>query len=113
MINALSRFAFCEEIIEEDGRVGVGLSRRSPYRYRNRPDNRVHTVKQGDTLHALASAYFQTLPRSAGFWWAIADFQPEPITDPTLALEPGTKITIPSTDLLLNTILGERRRREH
>jgi hypothetical protein len=50
--------------------------------------------------------------RACGFWWAIADFQPDPILDPTLELEPGRQLVIMSLRVLTDVILGEARRRE-
>ena len=51
------------------------------------------------------------LPRACGFWWAIADFQPDPIVDPTLLLEPGRRLFVPSLRVLTDVILGEAGRR--
>ena len=51
------------------------------------------------------------MPRGCGFWWAIADFQPDPIVDPTLDLEPGRRLVVPSLRVLTDVILGEQRRR--
>jgi hypothetical protein len=48
------------------------------------------------------------LPRACGFWWAIADFQPDPILDPTLRLEPGRRLFIPSVRVLIDIILADR-----
>jgi len=109
-VSASSRYAFCEEIVEDDGKIG--LSRRVPFRFRARADNRRHTVREGETLFSISADYFSQMPRPAGFWWAIADYQEEPITDPTLALEAGRVLWIPSSALLSTVILGERRRRE-
>ena len=111
MIGAFSRHVFTETVIDPAGRTG--LSRRAPYRFRERADTRLHIVQEGETLLSLAHAYFSPLPRPSGFWWAIADFQPRPITDPTLRLEAGSKIYIPAVAVLTDVILGERRRREH
>ena len=36
-----------------------------------------------------AMTAFAPLPLACGYWWAIADFQPDPILDPTLVLETG------------------------
>jgi hypothetical protein len=41
----------------------------------------------------------------------IADFQPDPIVDPTLELELGRRLFIPSLRVLTDVILGEERRR--
>ena len=87
------------------------LTEREPYRYRPHTDNRLHVVVQGDSLWDLAGRYFAPLPRSCGFWWAVADFQPDPIVDPTLLLEPGRRMFIPSVRVLTDVILGEAGRR--
>ncbi len=105
-----SRHTFCFGVLDEDGRRL--LTEREPYRYRDLPDNREHRVVEGDTLWGLAGLYFAPLPRACGFWWAIADFQPDPLVDPTLDLEPGRRVVIPSTRLLTDVILGESRRRD-
>ena len=87
------------------------LTEREPYRFRPHTDNRLHVVVQGDSLWGLAGRYFAPLPRACGFWWAIADFQPDPIVDPTLLLEPGRRMFIPSLRVLTDVILGEAGRR--
>ncbi len=105
-----SRPTFCSGILDEEGRLC--LTEREPYRYRALPDNRQHVVKTGETLFALAGRYFASLPRPAGLWWVIADFQPDPIHDPTLTLEPGRALVIPSLRTVLEEIFSESRRDE-
>ena len=106
-----SRHGFCLGVVDAEGRTF--LTEREPYGYRPHADNRVHVVVQGDTLFDLAGRYFEPLPRACGFWWVIADFQPEPIIDPTLELGPtGLRLFIPSVRVLTDVILGEARRRE-
>ena len=82
-----SRYALCVAVEDDEGRLT--LSERAPLSYRDLPDNRAHVVRQGDTLWQLAGAYFAPLPRACGYWWAIAEFQPEPIVDPTSELDVG------------------------
>jgi len=108
-----SRYMFCRGMRDSQGRLY--LSEREPYRFKDHPDNRVHTVVEGDSLFHLAGQYFAPLERACGYWWAIADYQPEPgaIHDPTLRLEPGRRIFIPSIRVLTEIILGESRRRQH
>ena len=60
----------------------------------------------------LAGQFYATLPRGAGFWWVIADFQPEPVHDPTIAIPPGTTVVVPSIRTLQHLILNEARRRD-
>ena len=106
-----SRHIFCLGAKDRNGLLH--LTDREPYRYRSHSDNRIHTVVQGDTIFHLAGRYFSPLPRGCGFWWVIADFQPDPIVDPTLELETGRHLYIPSLRVLTDVILGDTRRREH
>jgi hypothetical protein len=105
-----SRHTFCTGQDDSDGRAF--LSEREPFRYRSLPDNLIHTVAQGDTLWHLAYRYFQPLPRAAGLWWVIADFQPDPVFDPTLALAEGSTLIIPSVRTVLERVFAESRRQE-
>lgn len=88
------------------------MTDRERYIGRNLPDNRMHIVRDGDTLFHLAGEYFKPLPRACGLWWIIADFQPTPIHDPTLRLETGRVLVIPSLQTVMNLIFDTRRVRE-
>jgi hypothetical protein len=88
------------------------MRRDRPYRLRALSDNRQHIVKEGDTLFSLAGRYFAPLPRPAGLWWVIADFQPDPIHDPTLALEVGRVLVVPSVRTVVEEVFSEKRRQE-
>lgn len=105
-----SRHGFCLGVLDAQGRRF--LTEREPYRFRAFGDNRLHRVVGGETLFDLAGRYFAPLPRACGYWWAIADFQPDPVVDPTLALQEGDVVVIPSTRVLTDVILAEARRRE-
>lgn len=104
---AHSRHMFAQGIRDDAGRLF--LSERTPFSFRELSDTRRHTVSQGDTLWSLAGRYFAPLPRACGFWWAIADFQPEPILDPTEALKTGRTLFIPSVRVLTDVILRRPR----
>ena len=96
---------------KRDGSEKLFLTPRVPYRYRDLEDNRVHIVSEGDSLHKLAAVYFAPLSAlptisAANLWWVIADFQPQPIQDPTIKLIPGQRLTIPSVRAVIENVLG-------
>ncbi len=104
-----SRFMFTTAVTDDSDTVH--LYGEEPYRYRAFNDNKPHMVKQGDTLFSLAALYFRGIERPEGLWWVIADFQPDPIHDPTLELTIGRVLVIPSARTVLEEIFNERRRR--
>jgi hypothetical protein len=86
------------------------LADRVPFRFVDLSDNRVHTVREGDTLHRIAGLYLASLGQlpfisAANLWWVIADFQPIPIHDPTVQLVRGSKIFVPSVRTVNERIL--------
>lgn len=105
-----SRYQFCTAQADDEGRLF--LSERVPYRFRAFADNRTHIVQEGDTLQVLAATYFEGMPNPAWLWWVIADFQPDPILDPTIALAGGQTIIIPSVQTLIERVFSESRRAE-
>ena len=106
-----SRYSFSHGVRDDAGRLF--LTERDPYGYHPHTDNRTHVVVQGDTLWGLAGRYFAPLPRACGYWWAIADYQDPPIVDPTIELELGSVVLIPSLRILTDVILAESSRRAH
>lgn len=88
------------------------LTERVPFRYRPLADTGQHSVVEGDTLFALAARQYRGLPRPAGLWWVIADFQPEPIVDPTIRLRAGQVLFIPSLRVVQEQVFNEARRQE-
>jgi hypothetical protein len=61
-----------------------------------------HVIEAGDTLWSLADRYYGGLiDNDVNYWWAIADFQPEPINDPTIMLVPGQIILIPPLETIV------------
>lgn len=96
----------------DDERTGFRmLSDRVPFRFRDLPDNIAHTVGAGDTLFSIASRTLAGVTdRSAGLWWIVADFQPDPIIDPTIKLEIGRVIFVPSERTITEEIFNPERR---
>lgn len=106
-----SRHSFCAAYVD-DVTGALALTDREPFPYQVFPDNVQHIVADGDTLAKLAARYYATLPRPSGLWWVIADFQPTPITDPTIAIEPGTVIVVPSVKTVLSEVFAASRQSE-
>jgi hypothetical protein len=108
----LSRYRFCSATASEGT---VSLSDREPFGYEDYSDNLRHKVVEGDSLWSLASIYFDVpgIEEPAELWWVIADFQPDPIFDPTIKLEIGRVMHIPSVRTVLEDIFSEDRRSEH
>lgn len=106
-----SRYTFANGFTDEtDG--SFMLEDPEPFTYREFSDTRIHTVSEGDTLFHLASRYFASFERPAGLWWIIADFQPDPIIDPTRKLAVGSTLYIPSERVVEEEIFNNARRRE-
>ena len=102
----------CLEDVWPGRSTGFQLAGREPFRFRELPDNRIVKAKEGDTLFTLAARNFAGIARPAGLWWVIADFQPQPIVDPTVRLRPGALVVIPSVRTVQEQIFSEERRRE-
>lgn len=104
-----SRFMFETATEDEDG--DLLLSEPEPFRYLALRDNRAHVVGVGDTLWNLAARYFRGIPDPAQLWWVIADFQPEPLLDPTITLVEGSTLIIPSVATVVSRLFSEDRRK--
>jgi len=106
--NETSRYALADEVELEDGSImwtapeAVGRLVLT--------DDITHIVVSGDTLFTLAMKYYFDLARPEQYWWAIADYQDTPISDPLAVLAAGKSIIIPSTRTLQEIILNEDRR---
>lgn len=105
-----SRYTF--SLAFEDTNNALQLTERQPYAYREFSDNVQHEVKEGETLGSLAARYFRGIDNAAKLWWVIADFQPEPIHDPTLRIDLGRVLVIPSVRTLTEFVFAENRRFE-
>jgi len=105
-----SRKMFCTAQADASGRLF--LSERSRFLYRSLSDNIMHTVAAGESLFTIAARYYAAVDRPAGLWWVIADFQPDPIFDPTLRIADGTVLVVPSLQTVLTLVFAEERRAE-
>jgi hypothetical protein len=104
-----SRHTFTSAFLE-DNTDDLVLTEPEPFRFKPFRDNRIHVVKVEDSLFNLAARFFRGLPRPAGLFWIIMDFQPQPIHDPTIRLTPGTVLVIPSVRTVVEEVFSESRR---
>ena len=88
MIGRRSRYAAAILYASGDGDF---LGTRPPLESKPRPDDRFHTVVEGDRVDLLAQRYLG----QADLWWIICDYND--IFFP-LALEPGLALRIPSRE---------------
>lgn len=107
MPSAFSRDRFCVGITDDEG--NLYLTDVEPFRYRDLPDNILHTVSQGETWWSIAYAEYG----DARLWWVAPDYQPEPVHDPTIGLVGGTLLVLPSARVVFEEILNEERRAAH
>ena len=113
---SMSRHSFTVQFDTATSPRRVILADREKFRFVDWNDNIVHVVTQGDTLHRLAAKYWGALSDPPNFspanlWWIIADFQPQPIHDPTIVLTPGCQLIIPSLRTVQDRILNPEFRR--
>ena len=106
-IYASSRFARSYLGPSLEGRRSI--SDRIPFRYQPFVDNIRHVPSHYDTASLAALTPDAPLPRPCGYWWAIADFQPDPIINPLLTLcQNRQAIIVPSLRVLTDMILRLR-----
>jgi hypothetical protein len=106
MLHSKSRYLLSDVYIDDADRVYTAP--RNRLFYSPDVDNVVaHTVEDGDTLKSIAFTYYRDKGfRGTTFWWAIADFQPTPILDPTCKLKVGELIFVPPLNYI-EQALGE------
>ena len=104
MITEFSRYRLAELIRTDDNYIRTSLRRRLEFSAGE--DDIPHAVVVGDTLRSLAAQYFTEEFGGSDLWWAIADYQPDVINDPTIVLNGGDIIVIPSPVFIQDVILG-------
>ena len=103
-----SRYQFC--VGYPDPTTGsLTLTDREPFRFAPFPDNIQHPVKVGDTLQTVAQRYYSSISAAPNLWWIIADFQSTPILDPTIQLEIGSVLQVPSLATVQSEIFNVSR----
>lgn len=102
MISEDSRYLLSDLVLSEDQELYTSL--RDRITYDDIEDVLAYSVKDGDTLHSVATKFYGQ--DGATFWWAIADFQPDPINDPTVKLVSGQILFIPPLAEVHEVLLG-------
>lgn len=103
-IDELSRFRCAELIRTDDGYLHWDLRR--TLEYLGHEDDIAHEVQPDDTWHSLAYKFYGTEFGGANLWWVIADYQPEPVLDPTVLPTPGDIVMIPAPSIIQDFILS-------
>jgi len=105
MIFEDSRYVLSDLFVDSQSRVYLGPRER--FFFEDLDDVIPHTVREGDTWHSLAHQYYgRALSAEVNLWWALADFQPEPVLDPTLVLAAGTIVLIPPIRVMQEELEG-------
>ncbi len=103
--DAYSRHRFSRQLTNGAGQTF--LEERSPYRFRDRPDNISHVVIGGERLWHIAQLHYFEVSDNAGLlYWVVADYQVPPILDPTRELQKGRILVVPSPLVVLTEILS-------
>jgi hypothetical protein len=102
-ISENSRYHAADLLQTSEGNLRYAL--RKNLEYLGGEEDIPHEIIVGDTLHSLAARYYDGMG-GAELWWAIADYQPEPIIDPTVQLTPGDILLIPAPYIVQDFIQG-------
>lgn len=108
-----SRYRYCTVLNLGDANHTVYLDEREPFRFRDEPDNKHHTARDGDTWWGIAWKFFRSFRNPALMYWLLCEYQPEPIIDPTIKIAAGTDIVIPSDRVIRNYVFNRENRRFH
>lgn len=101
-----SRYTFSLGKYDDEDKLFLRERRNFPYD-KKLPGTIKHVVTSGDTVYSLAAKYFHIFDEDADhMWWIICEFQPSPIMDPTLGLEVGRILFIPSIRVVQERILS-------
>lgn len=103
-----SKYLFSGIVSDNDiPRARLFLGTRGTFPYRDRLDNEIYVVQPGDTLGSIAHKKYGSIAgsKAATLYWIIAEYQPLPLVDATIALRPGQRLILPSPDLVRTEIL--------
>lgn len=103
-----SRHIFSTALSTPEGNRELTLP--DPYAFASFDDTRRHVVQQGDNLQSIAARYYEGFNRPESLWWIVGEFQPDPIFDPTVELEVGRVILVPSLRTVYDSAFSEERR---
>lgn len=97
-------------VAQRDPEGRLYLTEREPYTFRSLSDTIEHSVVDGDSWHRIAHRHYAgAFANPERLWWVIADFQPKPVLDPTIAPEVGSIVYVPSPRVVLSQVLSSAR----
>ena len=106
MFTTNSRYMM-SNVLSRDSDEAVYTSMRDRFIFDSSIDGIIqHVVQEGETLQLLAQKFYGNTPGAAQYWWALADFQRDPIHDPTVVLETGSIVYIPPLRYVHEDLLG-------
>jgi len=92
-------------IQNEDSTIVFTLPERVGYEYDD--DITIHIVSDGERLYDIAQFHYKdTAIAPWDLWDMLAQFQPEPILDPSVPLPSNMEIYIPSADFIEDAFFG-------
>jgi hypothetical protein len=101
-----STYRHARAIQFDDGRIIFRLPERIPFE--DRDDSILHISNGRERLWDLAQLYYGSEVRDAiDLWEVIAQFQPEPIQDPSIPLQAGLSVLIPSLEYIEDVAFGD------
>lgn len=92
-LDELSRYRAAELIKGDDDSFTWTLP--NFFEFTGEDEDIFYEVQPGDNWHLLAYKFYGREFGGANLWWAIMDYQPTPIVDPTIALSPGSVLVVP------------------
>ena len=95
-----------EAYVNDDGEVHLSLPERLPFEERD--DTEIHIVQGEETLLDIAAQHYRrTFRNPVDLWQVIAEFQEHTIIDPSVPLDKGMIVLIPSKYYCADIAFGE------
>lgn len=105
----ISRYSIYRNSFEREDEDGYRYTTDAEiFLFEELPDNIEHVVEDGQSWGDIAYMYWKPIPQAKSYWRALAEFQPEPVTDPFIPPKAGTIVYVPSRLTFETKILKKR-----